>query len=79
MAGTGYDIDYNRLITKYSELPHESSEKRPIPGKTPNYLNNRLKDMARIIEQKDKEIRTLRQKLKQMEMKKGPGSQKEAI
>jgi hypothetical protein len=79
MAGTGCDIDYNRLITKYSDLPHKSSEIRPIPGKTPNYLNNRLKDMARIIQQKDKEIRTLKQKLKQMEMKKGLDSQKEAI
>jgi len=59
------NINYNKLLTKYKNLSDESNRKELIFGKTPNYMNNRLLEMEKIIEQKNEEIKILNQRLKQ--------------
>lgn len=59
------NMNYNKLLAKYKNLSDESNRKELIFGKTPNYMNIRLQEMEKIIEQKNKEIKILKQKLKQ--------------
>lgn len=63
--GIGYNINYDKLLAKYKKFADESNRKQLILGKTPNYMNNRLLEMERIIEQKNEEIQILKQRLKQ--------------
>lgn len=61
--GLGENLNDNEIMAKYKNLPPKNARIELMLGRTPNHMNDRLRELERIIEQKNGEIKLLKQQL----------------
>jgi hypothetical protein len=65
-AGINHPIDLDKITSKYKTTNTENNRKEIIMGRSPNHMNDRLRELERVIGQKNEEIRLLKQRLQEI-------------
>lgn len=61
--GIGDNLNEDEITAKYKNLPPKNARIELMLGRTPNHMNDRLRELEKVIEQKNGEIRLLKQRL----------------